>query len=104
MAEAQIDLSVGTVGDAYKDDLAECVIGQFKAEDIYQVGPLTSMRKVEWETLKWPCGDASIAYRLTGQLVGQPLAGSLEPVAIIRDTFLGPSDTSPPSKQRWGSM
>ena len=69
LAEAEIDLSVGTVGDAYDNALAECVIGLFKTEVINQIGPWKSMREVEWETLKWPYSDASIAYRLKGRLV-----------------------------------
>ena len=69
LTEAEIDLSVGTVGDAYDNALAECVIGLFKTEVINRIGPWKSMREVEWETLKWPYGDASIAYRLTGRLV-----------------------------------
>ena len=52
VAEAEIDLSVGTVGDAYDNALAECVIGLFKTEVINQIGPWKSMREVEWETLK----------------------------------------------------
>lgn len=32
LAEAEIDRSVGTVGDAYDNALAECVIGLFKTE------------------------------------------------------------------------
>ena len=53
LAEAEIDLSVGTVGDAYDNALAECVIGMFKTEVINQISPWRSMREVEWETLKW---------------------------------------------------
>ena len=53
LAAAEIDLSVGTVGDAYDNALAECVIGLFKTEVINQIGPWKSMREVEWETLKW---------------------------------------------------
>lgn len=53
LAEAEIDLSVGTVGDAYDNALAECVIGLFKTEVINQIAPWKSMREVEWETLKW---------------------------------------------------
>ena len=53
LAEAEIDLSVGTVGDAYDNALAECVIGLFKTEVINQIGPWKSMREVEWEILKW---------------------------------------------------
>ncbi len=52
LAQAEIDLSVGTVGDAYDNALAECVIGLFKTEVINQIGPWKSMREVEWETLK----------------------------------------------------
>jgi putative transposase len=52
LAEAEINLSVGTVGDAYDNALAECVIGLFKTEVINQIGPWKSMREVEWETLK----------------------------------------------------
>ena len=39
LAEAEIDLSVGTVGNAYDNALAECVIGLFKIEVINQIGP-----------------------------------------------------------------
>ena len=39
LAEAAIDLSVGTVGDAYDNALAECVIGLFKTEVIVSVRP-----------------------------------------------------------------
>jgi transposase InsO family protein len=39
LAQAEIDLSVGTVGDAYDNALAECVIGLFKTEVIDQIGP-----------------------------------------------------------------
>ena len=53
LAEAEIDLSVGTVGDAHDNALAECVIGLFKTEVINQIDPWKSMREVEWETLKW---------------------------------------------------
>ena len=35
------------------------------------------MREVEWEALKWPYGDASIAYRLTGRLSRFPENGSV---------------------------
>lgn len=38
LAQAEIDLSVGTVGDAYDNALAECVIGLFKTEVINQIG------------------------------------------------------------------
>ena len=47
LADAEINLSVGTVGDAYDNALAECVIGLFKTEVINQIGPWKSMREVE---------------------------------------------------------
>jgi transposase InsO family protein len=53
LAEAEIDLSVGTVGDADDNALAEFVIGLFKTEVINQIGPWKSMREVEWEALNW---------------------------------------------------
>ena len=66
MLEARIDLSVGTVGDACENALAECIIHSgayaahwshgrlhmFKTEVINQIGPWKSMLEVEWETLK----------------------------------------------------
>ena len=51
--EAEIDLSAGTLVDAYDNVLAECVIGRFKTEIIKQISLWKSMREVEWETLKW---------------------------------------------------
>ncbi len=53
LAEAKIDLSVGTVGDAYDNALAQCVIGLFKTDVINQSGRWKSMGEVESETLKW---------------------------------------------------
>ncbi|MBU1836014.1 MAG: DDE-type integrase/transposase/recombinase [Alphaproteobacteria bacterium] len=47
LADVEINLSVGTVGDAYDNALAECVIGLFKTEVIDQIGPWKSMREVE---------------------------------------------------------
>jgi transposase InsO family protein len=79
LAEAEIDLSVGTVGDAYDNALAECVIGLFKTEVINQIGPWKSMREVEWETSNGSIG-------------------------ITTADFLAPSDTSRPQKQRRRSM
>jgi hypothetical protein len=49
---------------AMDDTLAGCVIGLFKTEVINQISSWKSMHQVEWETLKWPYGDASIAHRL----------------------------------------
>jgi len=51
--EAEIDTSVGSVGDSYDNALAESVIGLFKAEVIEFFGSLKSVGQVEWETLQW---------------------------------------------------
>lgn len=53
LAAAEIDASVGTVGDSYDNALAETIIGLFKTEVINRLGPWKSMREVEWETLRW---------------------------------------------------
>ena len=53
LAAAEIDPSVGTVGDSYDNALAESVIGLFKTEVIKFLGPWKSVGQVEWETLKW---------------------------------------------------
>jgi putative transposase len=53
LADADVDPSVGTVGDSYDNALAESVIGLFKAEVIKQLGPWKTMQDVEWETMHW---------------------------------------------------
>jgi transposase InsO family protein len=45
--------SLGSVGDAYDNALAESVIGLFKAEVIYRRGPWRSFDDVEYATLAW---------------------------------------------------
>jgi putative transposase len=47
LEQAGIDLSVGSVGDAYDNALAQTIIGLFKTEVIKQNGPWKSMRQVE---------------------------------------------------------
>lgn len=69
LAEAEIDLSVGTVGNAYNKSLAECLIGLFKTKVFNQIDPVRSMREVKRETIEWLRGDARITCRLTGQMV-----------------------------------
>jgi hypothetical protein len=49
--------------------LAESIIGLFKTEVAKLLGRWKSMGQLEWEMLKWPYGNASIAYRLTDRLV-----------------------------------
>jgi transposase InsO family protein len=45
--------SVGSVGDAYDNALAETVIGLYKAEVIHRRGPWRSFEDVEYATLEW---------------------------------------------------
>ncbi|SMX50672.1 Integrase core domain protein [Maliponia aquimaris] len=51
LADAEVDPSVGTVGDPCDKALAESVIGLFKAEVIKQLGPWKMMQDVAWETM-----------------------------------------------------
>ena len=53
LAEAGIEPSVGSVGDAYGNALAETIIGLYKTEVIDQLGPWQSVTAVELETLSW---------------------------------------------------
>ena len=53
LAQAGIDPSVGTVGDAYDNALAETVIGLFKTELIKPHGPWRTVEQVEIATLEY---------------------------------------------------
>ena len=53
LAEAGAAPSVGSVGDAYDNALAESVIGLYKAELIHQRGPWRGFDDVEFATLEW---------------------------------------------------
>lgn len=53
LADAGIELSVGSRGDAYDNALAESVIGLFKTEVIRRRGPWRSLDAVEFATLAW---------------------------------------------------
>ena len=53
LADAGIELSVGSRGDAYDNALAESVIGLFKAEVIRRKGPWRTLEAVEFATLTW---------------------------------------------------
>ena len=53
LAQAGIDPSVGTVGDAYDNALAETVIGLFKTELIKPRGPWRTVEQVEIATLEY---------------------------------------------------
>jgi putative transposase len=53
LAEAGIEPSVGSVGDAYDNALAETINGLYKAEVIHRRGPWRSFEAVEFATLAW---------------------------------------------------
>jgi len=53
LVDAGVDASVGSVGDAYDNALAESQIGLYKAELIRPEGPWRSVEHVEIETLNW---------------------------------------------------
>lgn len=53
LSEAGIASSVGSVGDAYDNALAETVIGLFKTEVIRAQGPWRNIEAVEFAVLAW---------------------------------------------------
>jgi putative transposase len=53
LIEAGVDPSVGSVGDAYDNALAESQIGAYKTELIRPDGPWRDVEHVEIETLNW---------------------------------------------------
>jgi len=56
LAEAGIETSVGSVGDAYDNALAETINGLDKTEVIYRGGPWKSRSAIELATLEWVDG------------------------------------------------
>ena len=53
LAEAQIESSVGSVGDSYDNAMAESIIGLYKTEIIWPRGPWKNLDEVEYATLEW---------------------------------------------------
>jgi len=53
LAEVGIEASVGSVGDAYDNAMAETINGLFKAEVIWRCGPWRNREAVERATLDW---------------------------------------------------
>ena len=53
LLDAGVDASVGSVGDAYDNALAESQIGAYKAELIRPEGPWRNVEHVEIDTLAW---------------------------------------------------
>ena len=53
LAEANIDASVGSVGDSYDNALAETINGLYETEVIRHRGPWRNIDEVEFVTLEW---------------------------------------------------
>ena len=53
LAEAGVQLSIGSVGVSYDNALGETISGLFKAEVIHRRGPGRSSEAVEFATLEW---------------------------------------------------
>ncbi len=53
LAEAQINASVGSVGDSYDNALAETINGLYKTEVIRRRGPWKNIEAIEYATLEW---------------------------------------------------
>lgn len=53
LIDAGVDPSVGSVGDAYDNALAETTVGSYKNELIRRSGPWRDVDHVELETLNW---------------------------------------------------
>jgi putative transposase len=53
LAEAQINASVGSVGDSYDNALAETINGLYKTEIIRRRGPWKHIEGIEYATLEW---------------------------------------------------
>lgn len=53
LIDANIEASVGSVGDSYDNALAETIIGLFKTECINHKKPWKTKSQLEWETMKW---------------------------------------------------
>jgi transposase InsO family protein len=53
LAEANIDASVGSVGDSYDNALAGTINGLYQTEVIRPHGPWRNIEEVEFATLEW---------------------------------------------------
>ena len=53
LVEANIEASVGSVGDSYDNALAETINGLYKTEVIRHRGPWRNIEEVEFATLEW---------------------------------------------------
>jgi putative transposase len=53
LADAGIEPSVGSVEDSYDNELAETIIGLYKAEVIEHRGPWRTFESMEFATVRW---------------------------------------------------
>lgn len=53
LVDAGVDASVGSVGDAYDNALAETINGLYKAEVVHRRSPWKGLDDVEYATLEW---------------------------------------------------
>ena len=53
LAEAGVELSVGSVGDSFDNALAETIIGLYQTEVIHHRGLWRQLEEVEYATLEW---------------------------------------------------
>jgi transposase InsO family protein len=53
LAQANIDASVGSVGDSYDNALAETINGLYKTEVIRRRDPWKNIEAAEYATLEW---------------------------------------------------
>src|SRR6185437_8746135 len=70
LLDAGIDASIGSVGDALDNALAESTIGLYKTELIKQLGPWHNMQEVDVATAAWV--DWYNNRRLHGACGGRP--------------------------------
>ena len=50
---AGVEPSVGSVGDSYDNALAESIIGLYKTELVYNLGPFDELDDLEWATFEY---------------------------------------------------
>jgi putative transposase len=74
LADAGIEPSVASVGDAYDNAMAESVIGLYKTEVINKQGPWRHRQAVEFATLAW-------VYWFNNRRLLEPI-GNIPPVEL----------------------
>ena len=92
LAAAGVSGSVGTVGDAYDNALAESVIGLFKTELIKPRGPWRTAEQVEIATLEY---TDWFTHRRLYEACGDIPPANLETAYYSQDTALTEAGHSP---------